>query len=336
MAYKWYNERNQLHNRALMQKNPLHLGASLYVPATRDDLGAIIRGERLANVRSIIFCLEDAVSEQDLPAALYNLRQVLPLIRANKQMFFVRPRNARVLTQVLQFAGAEKLTGFVIPKATSETMPAYLRALALDACAKGKHSPYMLMPTLETQEVFNPEQMRQLHDMLIQPGVRERILSLRIGGNDLFNVLGLRRSRHRTIYESPIGPVISSLVAIFKPSGFNLSAPVCEHLYDYEVLEREVAQDIEYGLFGKTAVHPDQVSVIEQHFKPSEQDYKMAKAILEPDAPAVFGMYGTMCEVATHWRWATQIKERALVYGVFGLEENSLSHQPTQCLALAA
>lgn len=319
-----------------MQNNPLHLGASLYVPSTRSDLEAIAQGTKLAAVRSIIFCLEDSVSEEDLPTAIFNLRQALPLIRKTNKMFFVRPRNTKVLAQVLQLAGVENITGFVIPKASAESMPAYLRTLSLHACSKGRNTPYMLMPTLETQDVFNPEKMRQLHDLLVQPGVREQILSLRIGGNDLFNVLGLRRSRHRTIYESPIGPVISSLVSIFKPSGFNLSAPVCEHLYDYEVLEREVAQDIEHGLFGKTAVHPDQVAVIEQHFKPCEQDYKMAKAILEPGAPAVFGMYGTMCEVATHWRWATQIKERALVYGVFGQEADSLSRQPTECLALAA
>jgi len=53
------------------------LGASLYVPTTRDDLHQIARGERLCELRSVIFCTEDAVKARDLPNALENLRGVV-------------------------------------------------------------------------------------------------------------------------------------------------------------------------------------------------------------------------------------------------------------------
>lgn len=305
--------------------NPLHLGASLYVPATRNDLVPIVKGDKLGHVRSIIFCLEDAISTQEVPMALQNLRSALPAIAAqDNRMFFVRPRHLAVFGQLLQIPGAEKLTGFVVPKATAATLPLYVQLLEnASKLSFGKLEHTMLMPTLETADVFDAGQMDSLHTYMRTPEVMRRILMLRIGGNDLFNVLGLRRSRHRTIYESVLGATIAQLVARFKPSGFSLSSPVCEHLYDYEVLEREVSQDIEYGLFAKTAVHPDQVAVIERFFKPSEQDFRMATAILAPDAPAVFNMYGSMCEVATHHRWAQQIHERAHVYGVFGKDSDN-------------
>lgn len=302
--------------------NPLQLGASLYVPATHPDLAAIAGGHKLRQARSVIFCLEDSVSEADLPGALNHLDRVLgSLQRKGAQMLFVRPRNAQVLGRVLDMRGAGKLDGFVVPKATAASLPAYVAELdAHPATSKGQ----MLMPTLETREAFDAQAMNELHAYLVEPAVRARILSLRIGGNDLLNVLGLRRSRHRTVYESPLGLTISQLVARFKPSGFNLTSPVCEHLDDYEVLDRELVQDLEYGLFGKTAIHPDQVPVIEKAYQPSEQDYKTALAILAPGAPAVFRMFGSMCEVATHTAWAQAMLARAETYGVFGKSSENL------------
>ncbi|MCC5611428.1 HpcH/HpaI aldolase/citrate lyase family protein [Nostoc sp. CHAB 5834] len=294
----------------------IRLGASLYVPCTHTDLPLIATGTKLKDVRSVIFCLEDSVSEKDLEGALANLQHVLKENASlHARMNFVRPRNADVLKRVLAMDGVDKLTGFVIPKSTVKSFPAYLKELA-----QAKKTHFKLMPTLETKEVFDAEEMRQLHDLLSEPEIFPQILALRIGGNDLLNALGLRRSRHRTIYDSPIGLVISQLVGRFKPSGFHLTSPVCEHLYDHEVLERELVQDLEYGLIGKTAIHPDQVSVIEKFYQPTEQDLRMAHAILAPDAPAVFNMCGTMCEVATHSEWAKNIKERSLCFGVYGKE----------------
>jgi citrate lyase beta subunit len=320
-----------------MNNQHLTLGASLYVPATRLDLNEIAQGRKLPNARSIIFCLEDSVAALDLEGALANLAGVLvELPQPATRQLFVRPRNAQVFARVLEMPGAARLRGFVIPKATAQSMPLYLAHLE----SKGaEFAQTMLMPTLETKEVFNDAEMSKLCELLVQPAIQPRILSLRIGGNDLLNVLGLRRSRHRTIYDSPIGLVIAQLVARFKPCGFNLTSPVCEHLYDYDVLERELVQDLEYGLFGKTAIHPDQVQLIEQAYRPSEQDLRMAQAILAPGAPAVFNMCATMCEVSTHSGWAQQIVARAGLYGVYGtLPESGASVLPQrapQCSALA-
>jgi citrate lyase beta subunit len=41
--------------------SPYALGASLYMPATRPDLLAVVRGEKLPHLRSLVICLEDAV-----------------------------------------------------------------------------------------------------------------------------------------------------------------------------------------------------------------------------------------------------------------------------------
>ena len=295
----------------------LNLGASIYVPATRDDILAIALRAKLKDARSVIFCTEDSVSEQDLPRALTNLQATLArTTRQPGRMLFIRPRNVEVLGTLLAMPNIESIDGFVLPKLTAGNLGQYRQAL--QTAPRHSNGHFWLMPTLETKEVFDNGEMRRLHDALMHSEVRDSVLSLRIGGNDLLNILGVRRSRYRTLYESPLATTISNLVTVFKPSGFNLTSPVCEFLYDHEVLERELALDAEFGLFGKTAIHPDQIAIIEHSYRPSEQDVQAADALLCEGAPAVFGMHGAMCEVATHSGWARQVQARAKLYGVYG------------------
>lgn len=289
----------------------LRLGASLYVPATRDDLLQIANREKLETVRSVIFCTEDAVRTDDVGQALANLENALPGMRTSPGLLrFVRVRNPHVMGRLLQMRGISRIDGFVLPKITAANLGGYL------ALISGHDGPFVIMPTLETAEAFDATEMRRLRDCMSDSAVRSRILALRIGGNDLFNLLGVRRSPSRTIYETGIGHTIAMLASTFKPHGFNLTAPVCEVIDHPEVLGREVRQDLDHGLFGKTAIHPSQVGVIEDQYAVEPEEVEMAARILRPDAPAVFRMHGAMCEPATHRKVAQAILERASLYGI--------------------
>jgi citrate lyase beta subunit len=284
------------------------MGASLYLPANHKHLMDIADGERLGHTRSLIFCTEDAVADADLSWALFNLSVVLANMKAEANAErFVRVRNPEVLARVLAMPGAEKLTGFVIPKCTRHNFDAYFKQV--------RSTDHMLMPTLETADVFNDEEMRLFRETLEAPGVRGRILALRIGGNDLLALLGLRRPRNMTIYRTPLGPVIARLVTTFRPYGFVLTAPVFEHLDLPELLDQEVAEDMAYGMVGKTAIHPSQIALIEQHYRVKARDLEAARAILDVDSPAVFKMHNSMCEVATHRAWAQRMVEQSNVFG---------------------
>jgi citrate lyase beta subunit len=287
------------------------LGASLYVPTTHPDLAAIAAGKKLADVRSIIFCTEDAVNEADLGAALVNLGQSLDHLQPSEGRYrFVRARNPGVLRQVLSMPGAERLDGFVLPKVTSDNIDIYMNHLEREG------SPIQwVMPTLETREVFNDASMQDLLRRMDRARWRERILSLRIGGNDLLSLLRMRRPRGRTIYETPIGQVIARLATTFIPYGFSIAAPVFEHLDDVETLSREIEEDLNYGLLGKTAIHPSQVPLIERHYRVRQQDVETAIRILHHDAPGVFKLHQSMCEPATHRPWAHSVLEAARCFG---------------------
>ncbi len=297
------------------------LGASLYIPATRQDLSDIAVGRKLTFVRSVIFCTEDSIAEKDIPIALENLRTMLDGLKPCKRnMLFIRVRSPDILRAVLSMPGVEHLDGFVLPKVTCHNFKSYLNELG--------NSHHVLMPTLETRETFDDSEMIALRTLFEQSETHKRILSLRIGGNDLLSLIGMRRPRLRTIYQTPIGATISRLVTLFRPYGFNLSAPVFEYLEDSETLSREVEEDLAHGLIGKTAIHPSQIALIEQRYRICQRDREMAERILAPDSPAVFRMYDAMCEPATHRNWARQTIISAKYYGQRDILDVPSAHFP--------
>jgi citrate lyase beta subunit len=291
----------------------LRLGASLYVPASRADLGEIASGQKIPALRSVIFCTEDAVHERDIEQALGHLAALLPTLEPGPLLRFVRPRNPLVLRRLLRMDGIERVQGFVLPKFGPRTFGDWLRVWD-DGWG------HALLPILETVEVFDRRQMESLRDRLEDSGLSARVLGLRIGGNDLLNLLGIRRARGATIYDTPLRGVIADLVCIFHPAGYRLSAPVFDYLDTPEVLAREVDADLQHGLVGKTVIHPSQIPVIEARYRVPHADYEMASAVLAPEAAAVFALRDAFCEPATHRRWAAEILERARVFGVAGQE----------------
>ncbi len=298
----------------------LRLGASLYVPGHRSQLVEIADGRKYPQLHSVIFCTEDSVQAQELPQVLDNLAAMLrqtiphpPLLR------FIRVRSPEILARCLLLPHISKIDGFVLPKVTLQNLDSYLQQFQ-------RHDPFWVMPTLETQECFDSSEMRLLRQKMLSPLYRERILSLRIGGNDLLNYLGMRRERSWTIYETSLGQTISMLVNTFRPYGFNLTGPVCDFISAPQLLERETQLDLVHGLFGKGAIHPQQIALIDRQYRVSQEDFEAAKAILSPNRAAVFQMHGAMCEPATHARWAEQIVARASLYGI--LTEPSAASAP--------
>lgn len=295
-------------NTPLKSFSPWCLGASLYMPAHRLDLMDCANGEKLAALRSMIFCTEDAVSHAEVDSSLRHLGLCLQGFRDTPTRFrFIRARNPEILARLLELPGIENVDGFVLPKFNEANFHAYFDQL--------QRTQFKVMPTLETRDVFDVGAMNALRQGLLQDDIVERILMLRIGGNDLMNLLGIRRPRAMTVYETPLGHVIAQLVTVFKPYGFSLAAPVFEYLDDVVTLQKEIRLDLAHGLTGKTAIHPTQVPVIEAMYSVGSEDYEMAVALNQSSSPAVFRMHDAMCEVETHKQWGRDIIDRQLYYG---------------------
>ena len=197
----------------------LSLGATLYIPATRSDLWPIVTGEKYPELRSLVICLEDAITEQDVELAKQNLKQLLQKLQQQQRheqhpKIFIRPRHISMAAELAEWQEITILDGMVLPKFGLANFKQWLDVLP---------ATLHYMPTLETVDSFDMEQMKELRQALSE---FHKVLVLRIGGNDLLNCLALRRPSDVTLYQTPIGTLIANLAGQFLPYGFALSAPV--------------------------------------------------------------------------------------------------------------
>src|SRR3546814_5992488 len=102
----------------------VELGATLYVPAINGAARAMAYGS-IPDLRSMVVCLEDAIRDDQVPQAVEGLSSLLMELagKPSDLMIYVRPRNLRMLTQLLQMPNIDRVTGFVLPKVTTQTLP---------------------------------------------------------------------------------------------------------------------------------------------------------------------------------------------------------------------
>lgn len=307
-----------------MMKNvisPYMLGATLYMPATRTDLAEIILHGKIPELRSLVVCLEDSISQSEIATALANLDSLFLEIKhsvnlhqqAANPLVFIRPRNEKMAAELVSKYDLAGIDGFVVPKFTQDNLSSWWDIIS--------RTHLLMMPTLETREVYDVQAMTELAETLEQHQCRERIIVLRIGGNDLMSVIAMRHPKNFTLYDGPMGYVVKMLVSVFSPRGFSLTAPVCEQIENMALLERELALDVAHGLVGKTAIHPAHLECIHRGLMVGKDEYEDALRILN-STQAVFKSQGAMCEPATHSRWAAVVLERSKYCGIAKQFEN--------------
>lgn len=129
------------------------LGATLYVPATRTDLAATIARRSGEGVASMVIDLEDAVADHEVEDGLRNAVATLDALAgtaASTMLLFVRVRTPDGVDRIAETLGpgVAALTGFVLPKFTAASGPAFLDAVAVASERLGKH--LYAMPVLES------------------------------------------------------------------------------------------------------------------------------------------------------------------------------------------
>jgi citrate lyase beta subunit len=209
--------------------------------------------------------------------------------------------------ELAQFAGIEKIDGFVAPKIVPETAAAWMDV------AEGAN--VRIMPTVESSQFYDPGRIIALRDVFDAYDAR-RIAAIRLGGNDLLAGMALRRHPGITSWEGPLAWVLAMASSILISSGYPVAAPVFDIIQDVETLRREATQDAAAGFISKTAIHPAQVAPIIEAFRVSQADLTQARAILDENASAVFQINGMMCEPSTHRAWAQRIQARSTFFGV--------------------
>lgn len=331
------------------------LGATLYSPATRPRLAADIAKRAALGVRSMVVCLEDSISDRDVPAAEDNLVAQLAEIDPDAApLLFVRVRTPEQIPDLVRRLGrsAELLSGFVLPKFEAVGGKPFLDALGEASGASGVR--LLAMPVIETRDaLYRETRTAVLTDIArLLDERREQVLAVRLGGTDLCAAYGLRRPRELTIYDLHlVASLIADVVNVFgraDGTGFVVTGPVWEYFsagerlfkpqlreapfveHSAEMLRkqlitdsldgfiREVTLDQANGLTGKTVIHPSHVAAVHALSVVSHEQFADATDILGvPAGGAMASSYANkMNEAKPHRAWAERTLLRAEVFGV--------------------
>jgi citrate lyase beta subunit len=340
----------------------LSLGATIYCPATRENLFDDIIKLRGKGAGSIIICLEDSVPDVRLKEAEDNLVSVLE--RLNERgvedlpLLFVRPRTPEhfnlVGKRIVPFM--KVLTGFAFPKFTQANATYFLSLTSMFSSQIRQH--LYAMPILESPSIIIKEtRMNELAGIFGACQLyRDTVLAIRIGATDMASPYGLRRSRDLTIYDvhliaSAIGDIVNTFGQV--ENGFIITGPVWEHftnrerlfkprlraspfgeageaalrheliVEDLDGLIREIELDRANGIQGKTVIHPTHISLVNSMLVVSKEEFSDANEILGINGGAVASSYrNKMNEAKPHAAWARKTLLRAKAFGVSNEKKN--------------
>lgn len=223
------------------------LGATLYMPGTKDIREKVVNHK--LPVTSFVMCCEDAIKEEDLPAAEQNILDTMDYfadqIEAGRisqddiPLIFMRVRNPE---QFKRFSArmtkrqADILTGFNFPKFNSKNALGVLRTLVETNARLG--ATLYGMPILEGEEIAFRESRDQellLLRNILEP-YKELILNIRVGGTDMSSLFGVRRGINSTVYDiMTVRDALSDVLNAFNRfNDYCVSAAVWEYFRAYK------------------------------------------------------------------------------------------------------
>ncbi len=202
------------------------LGAVLYVPATTPKSAERLLSGYWPSVTAMVFCLEDAIADRDLPFAEQRVHEILGLVRAHVDRagsrdgvpyVFVRVRTPKHLERLLGEWGdlLSELDGVVLPKVGADQARSFMKIVA--SAQAGRDRPLWGLPILEGTDLAQRES--RLDSLLELRSVvaknRSLVPCLRIGATDLSGQWGLRRPRDFTIYDlAVVRDIIADIVNV--------------------------------------------------------------------------------------------------------------------------
>jgi citrate lyase subunit beta/citryl-CoA lyase len=246
--------------------------SKLFVPGTRPELFAKALG---GAADGVCFDLEDAVSEPRKGEARDAVRQLLQLqgddVAASGKTVIVRvnamdtPHFADDIAAVAQ-PGVHLIN---IPKPES---PAHVRA-AVEAVeiaeqANGVRAPIGLLLNIEA-----PAALRTAAQLAL---AHPRVAGLQLGLGDLFEPLGIARREPAAIQQAMFAMRIAAGEA-----GVYAYDGAFADIRDAEGFRAEAMLSRNLGFLGKTCIHPSQIAIANEVFRPTDEEIAHACKVVE-------------------------------------------------------
>lgn len=309
------------------------IGALLYCPANNKTVANSIVSGRFVAPFSLALCLEDTISDNFVAEAECILCETISAIynALNTHDFylpkiFIRVRNHEQIPKLTKLLGPHMkiITGYIIPKFCLKNADSYINEIT----HVNEHSdkPVYMLPIYESSDIIDT---RTRYDILYRlkdkiDTIEDRILNIRVGGNDLCNIFGFRRNAYQSIHQiKPISDIFSDIITVYGID-YVVSGPVWEYFNGNHWdcgLKSEIADDLLCGFIGKTAIHPKQIPIINHMLAVDKSDFESAKSILNwsKDSHSLVSSDPTkerMNEYKTHANWANKIMYMSEYFGI--------------------
>lgn len=219
------------------------LGATLYMPGTRETIADDIISKKNIGLASTVFCLEDSIGDLEVPIAERNIISQVKKIHlalghqeidlADLPLIFIRVRNPEQILKLIEEMGdsSKLVTGFIFPKFTSESYKYFENIKSLNHQATG---PFYGLPIIESSEViYRESRLEKLLEIKhLLDSYHNLVLNVRIGATDFSGYFGIRRGPDVTIYDiTVIRDCMADIINIFgrSESDYVVSGPVWEY-----------------------------------------------------------------------------------------------------------
>jgi len=244
--------------------------SKLFVPGTRPELFAkALAGEADA----ISLDLEDAVSEPRKGEARDTVRRFLESgeSASSRKTLIVRV-NAMDTPHFEHDIAAVARTGVHLINLPKPQSPAHVRAAA-EAVeraerANGVQAPIGLLLNIET-----PAALRMAAELAL---AHPRVAGLQLGLGDLFEPLGIARREPSAIRQAMFAVRIAAGEA-----GLYAYDSAFADIRDAEGFRAEAKLARDLGFLGKTCIHPSQIAIANEVFRPTDEEIAHARKVVE-------------------------------------------------------
>ncbi|KIQ19106.1 citryl-CoA lyase [Variovorax paradoxus] len=254
--------------------------SKLFVPGTRPELFAKSLG---GAADGVCFDLEDAVSEPRKGEARDAVRQLLqsgePAASGKTVIVRVNAMDTPHFADDIAAVGQSGVHLINIPKPES---PAHVRA-AVEAIERAEEANDVRTPIGLLLNIEAPSALRTAARLAL---AHPRVAGLQLGLGDLFEPLGIARREPAGIQQAMFAMRIAAGEA-----GVYAYDGAFADIRDAEGFRAEAMLSRNLGFLGKTCIHPSQVAIANEVFRPTDEEiahaFKVVEAARDADAKGV-------------------------------------------------
>ena len=231
----------------------------------------------------------------------------LPGLKDKKKTIFVRTNEAESNQAQKDIEGTYSplMDGYVIPKfEDSNLLEGFIDRLKKLEDKEGAQKTSLILM------IESPAGVAELRRMSIseKKEITERLIGVTLGGEDYRESLAVSRE----ISKDVLAPVRDEIVIFAHSRGILAIDTVFPDFTDDEGLRYELGKVVSLGFTSKLAIHPNQLSIINESFYPSQRDIDKAEMIMthgkELEVKGAISIDGTMYDMP-HLKWAKKLKK---------------------------